>query len=836
MNRLLRNLSISVKAFAASTVLLILIAALGTQAFLFLNSLRTDLKSLSDSSLPKQQAVQEIAKGAIDTHVNVFRYVDWASTGLSPAPLNRLREQIGRDSIQVEAGLGALAARADLSKSERAAISDAATKWQRYATAANDTVEISTTDPALGTVMLGGTDEDYNKVAGDLQIVSSLVTGHTRSATRELLMQADENQQIIARGGIVVVLLGLAVTSIVARSIVTPIKSVTRAMQAVSVGDEHVDLGRIDRKDEIGQMLTAISSFQERLKHDNRILAAREQDLIIQNMRFDAAISNMSQGLAMFDHERRLIVCNIRYGEVYGLPPALMNPGITQQQILEHRVAMGCYPGEDPQKYITDRIVNAMDQRDTDTVIELRDGRVIAVSHRAMADGGWVSTHHDVTEKRRTEQRIAHMASHDALTNLPNRSFFRERLEQALARVNRGESIAVLCLDLDRFKEVNDTLGHPAGDQLLRAVTERLQRCVRDIDTIARLGGDEFAIIETAVERPEDVLGLVERILEMISHPFELEGHEINVGVSVGIAVAPTDGDSADQLLKHADMALYGAKMGGRRTYRFFKPEMNARVQARRNLELDLRGALVRGEFELYYQPMVNIATRQISGFEALIRWNHPARGLILPAEFIRAAEEFSLINPIGEFVVRQACSEAAKWPEHFHLAINVSAAQFKDRDFVQFVTNTLARFGLNPIRLEVEITESVLLGDDEATLATLHQLHGLGVRIALDDFGTGYSSLSYLRSFPFDKIKIDRSFVKELGSRPDCVAVVRALATLADSLGMITTAEGVETEEQLEHLKNEGCAEAQGYLFGRPRPAGDLPLLVSVLQKTLAA
>jgi diguanylate cyclase (GGDEF)-like protein len=394
----------------------------------------------------------------------------------------------------------------------------------------------------------------------------------------------------------------------------------------------------------------------------------------------------------------------------------------------------------------------------------------------------------------------------------------------------------VLCLDLDRFKEVNDTLGHPAGDELLGAAAERLQQCVRDIDTIARLGGDEFAIIQTAVKHPEDVLALVDRILEAINRPFEVEGHEVNVGASIGIAVAPTDGDSADQLLKHADLALYDAKMGGRRMYRFFEPKMNARVQARRNLELDLRGALARGEFELYYQPAVNIATRQVSGFEALIRWNHPARGVILPGEFIPLAEEIGLINPIGEFVLRQACSEAAKWPEHLHMAVNVSAAQFKDRGFVQFVANTLATSRLNANRLEIEITESVSLDDDEATLATLRQLHGLGVRIALDDFGTGYSSLSYLRSFPFDKMKIDRSFVMELGSRPDCAAVVRALASLASSLGMITTAEGVETEQQLEHLKNEGCAEAQGYVFCKPCPARDLPSLVPALQERLAA
>jgi diguanylate cyclase (GGDEF)-like protein len=409
-------------------------------------------------------------------------------------------------------------------------------------------------------------------------------------------------------------------------------------------------------------------------------------------------------------------------------------------------------------------------------------------------------------------------------------------MEQALARVKQGESVAVLCLDLDCFKEVNDTLGHPAGDKLLGAVAERLQHCARASDTIARLGGDEFAVIRTRVERPEDVLTMAERIVAAINRPFEVDGHAIVVGASVGIAVAPSDGDSADELLKRADMALYAAKAAGRHTYRFFEPDMNARLQARRNLELDLRNALLHGEFELYYQPTVNAVTRQVTGFEALIRWNHPERGLVLPADFVPLCEEIGLINPVGDWVLRQACAEAAGWPEHFRVAVNLSAMQLKNDGLVHSVAQALAASGLHPSRLELEITESVLLQENEATLVTLHQIRSLGVRIAMDDFGTGYSSLSYLRSFPFHKIKIDRSFVRELGTRADCTAIVRALAGLAASLGMTTTAEGVETEEQLEHLRSQGCDEVQGYLFGRPHPASELAALVSALEGRLAA
>jgi len=830
MIRLLRNLPISVKAFSASAVLLICIGALGTQASIFLSNLKTDLKSLSDSSLSKQQQVLDIAKGAIDTHIDVFRYVAWASTGVKPATLDTLEGQFRQESAKVSASLGDLAARADLTEPERVAVTEAATKWQRYVDAAHDTVEISATDPALGTVMLGGIDDEYTRVGFDIQTILSLVTMETRSNAQNLFSQAGLNQRFIVLVGLAALLFGVGVTFMMSHSIVAPIQAVTKALQAVSVGGA-ADVKLTDRSDEIGQMWRAISLFRRKLESDNQLLGAREQELTTQNLRFDAALNNMSQGLVMFDRDNRVTVANRHYMEMYRLSADLVRPGCSLRQLLEARQAVGTF-GENIESYLARHAAEGIIARKTP---ELPDGRVISIVNTRMSDGGWVSTHKDVTEQCRAEQRIAHMAGHDALTGLPNRLLFREGMEQALAAPDRDNSVAVLSIDLDCFKEVNDTHGHPAGDALLRGVADRLRRCVGD-GMVARLGGDEFAMIRVGAQSAEDVVLLAERILKTLGEPMKVEGHDIRVGSSIGIAIAPAHGDDPDELLKHADTALYRAKADGRRTFRLFEPEMNIQALARRSLEADLRGALDRGEFELHYQPFVNVLSNQVTGFEALIRWNHRDKGLIPPADFIPLAEETGLINPIGDWVLRQACMDAADWPAGLQIAVNLSPVQLRNRALPRLVILALAAARLDPKRLELEITETALLKDDEALLASLHHLRALGVRIAMDDFGTGYSSLKYLRSFPFDKIKIDRSFVNELGIRLDSAAIVRAVAELGRSLAMTTTAEGVETEAQLAHLKHEGCTEVQGYLFSRPRPAGELASLISTLEKRLAA
>jgi diguanylate cyclase (GGDEF)-like protein len=433
--------------------------------------------------------------------------------------------------------------------------------------------------------------------------------------------------------------------------------------------------------------------------------------------------------------------------------------------------------------------------------------------------------------RQKLEAQLTHMAHHDGLTALPNRVLFRQEMERELARARGGETVAVLCIDLDHFKRVNDTLGHAAGDALLQGAADRLRACVRETDIVARLGGDEFAIVQLQADQPRAATVLAERLIADLSRPFDIEGHQVVVGASVGIALAPSDGTEADQLMKSADMALYRAKADGRGVLRYFESEMDAKMQARRALELDLRKALVEHEFELFYQPIVDLKSNRVSGFEALLRWNHPTQGLISPADFIPIAEDMGLITPLGEWVLRQACREAAGWPERVKVAVNLSPAQFKSKALALVVTTALADSGLAPDRLELEITESVLLQDNDTVRGILHQLRALGVRISMDDFGTGYSSLSYLRSFPFDKIKIDQSFVRDMGQHDDSIAIVRAVAGLGRNLGMSTTAEGVETNEQLGRLREEGCTEVQGYLFSRPLPASEVPRLLAQIQ-----
>jgi diguanylate cyclase (GGDEF)-like protein len=551
-----------------------------------------------------------------------------------------------------------------------------------------------------------------------------------------------------------------------------------------------------------------------------------------QNRRFDVALRNMSQGLCMFDTEQRLVIANDRYAEMYNLTPEEVKPGTTFRQVLERRIAVGAYVGSAPEEYINERLAAVREREASTKVQTLADGRIIAISHQPMADGGWVATHQDMTEQRRSDAKIVHMALHDALTDLPNRALLKERLDLAVTRAQRGDILAIHLLDLDHFKNVNDTLGHPTGDQLLIAVANRLRMLVRETDTIARTGGDEFAIVQLDLEEPADAATLAQRIIETVSETYDIGGHQVVVGTSVGITIGPMDGQGADQLIRNADLALYRAKAEGRGVYRFFEPEMDARMKKRRTMEYDLRRALVAGEFELHYQPLINLEQNEITGCEALIRWFHPEKGMVSPGEFIPLAEENGFIVPLGEWIIRQACATAATWPEQIRVAVNISPAQFKNQGLLQVVVGALATSGLSPRRLELEITEAILLDDTAETLAILHQLRALGVRVAMDDFGTGYSSLSYLQSFPFDKIKIDRSFVREVADGKNAVNIVRAITALANGLGMETTAEGVETKDQLDTIKLQGCTEMQGFFFSHARPAHEIEhLLRSKLQ-----
>jgi len=572
--------------------------------------------------------------------------------------------------------------------------------------------------------------------------------------------------------------------------------------------------------------VTGREEMSAHLKTQYELGKAQEENLRIRNLQFDTAINNMSQGLCFFDAAHRLIVCNDRYIEMYDLPPDRVGPGTPLAEIVDMRFEAGSFPAMSRDEYLHWRSNVAISAKPTDSIVELRNGRTFKIRHRPMPDGGWVATHEDITEQRRSEVKIEYMAHHDSLTDLANRVLLNQRLEHALDKTSPEQMVAVHHLDLDQFKSVNDTFGHPAGDKLLKIVADRLRGLVRETDTIARTGGDEFVIVQSAIADPADATSLAQRVIGLMSEPYDLDGQQAVIGASIGIAVGPGDGSSPDKLLRNADLALYRAKGDGRGTFRFFESAMDLQMQTRRIMEQDLRKALPAGEFELYYQPVVNLVNNEISGFEALLRWNHPNQGMIAPVTFIPLAEEIGFIVPLGEWVIRQACAAAARWPADIRVAVNISAVQFRNPGLMQVIVGALANSGLDPTRLEIEITETVLLENKETTLDVLHQLRALGVRIAMDDFGTGYSSLTYLQCFPFDKIKIDRSFVKDIADNTGSLNIVRAVAALANGMGMTATAEGVETREQLDRITSEGCTEMQGFLFSQPLPAHEIERL----------
>jgi diguanylate cyclase (GGDEF)-like protein len=565
-------------------------------------------------------------------------------------------------------------------------------------------------------------------------------------------------------------------------------------------------------------------------RSSQRRLALDKQRLERINMHFDAALSNMTQGLCMFDGRKRLVVWNERYAHHYRLPPDLLKVGTPHDAIIADRIHRGILKGDSSDSAARAKIA-ALGQLPKDAtssrVDEFADGRFMLVTRKPMPDGGWLATHEDITERRRAEAEIVHLARHDGLTGLANRAEFNARLEAASVRLKRnGGAFTVMMLDLDKFKAVNDTRGHLAGDLLLVEVGRRLQAEIRDVDVLARLGGDEFAIIqEGGADQHQSATALALRIIGAITRPFDLNGHEAGVGISIGMALAPEHGIESEELLRSADLALYDAKANGRNDFRIFQDDMLKLARTQKLAESELRHAIARGEFELHYQPVVAVDTRQLCGAEALVRWRHPTRGLIAPDQFIPLAESTGLIVPLGEWVLRQACSDAASWPAHVKVAVNISAVQFRRENLFETILRILIETGLSPQRLELEITETALLENQEAHLVTIRRLKDLGISMALDDFGAGYSAINYLTIFPFDKIKIDKSFTQGVLRRRECKAVVAAALALARGLGTVTTAEGIETEEQLDYMRGAGADLAQGYLFGRPVPLAQLEL-----------
>jgi len=547
------------------------------------------------------------------------------------------------------------------------------------------------------------------------------------------------------------------------------------------------------------------------------------------NLRFDTALSHMTQGLCMFDEHKRLVVWNNRYVELYGVPQELLKVGTPYDAIVADRVSRGVVKESSADVIKEQAAELSQFSAASHRIDEFADGRFVLLSRQPMQGGGWLTIMEDITERKRAEAEIIHLARHDVLTGLANRAQFNEKLEEAGKHLKRGgTAITVMMLDLDRFKAVNDTLGHPAGDELLVQVGRRLQSTIRESDLLARLGGDEFAIIQKSGQgQHEGAIALAVRIIQAISEPFDLNGVEASVGTSIGIAMAPEHGVEPEALLKHADLALYNAKANGRNDFRIYNPGMLEAATTQQSAESELRDAIAHEQFALHYQPVVDIATHQICGVEALIRWRHPSRGLVAPDQFIPLAESTGLIAPIGEWILQRACADAATWPAHIKLAVNISAVQFKKGNLFDVILCALVESGLAPDRLELEITETSLLDNQEAHLTTIRQLKNLGISTALDDFGTGYSSVTYLTNFPFDKIKIDRTFTRDVLRRRDYAAVVSSVLALAQGLGMVTTVEGIETEQQLEYMRHAGVNLAQGYLFSRPVPASELDFTI---------
>lgn len=747
----------------------------------------------------------------------------------APAQLDRSRIQKSRQAVEalnarIEASIRTQLSRSDATK--EILLQQIAAQVPKLSQAADRVLTLA--DNFAQDKALEVSEGDYSQAA---DIIEGALQGQyqeqIRTVDREVnwLSKASSGLMlwVVASALVAFVLIG-PVTLWAKHRILSRLGKITVVMHRLCNNELGVDVPDTKALDEMGDIARTIEVFK-----GNAIA------LGLTHLQLDAALNNMVQGLCMFDAEQRLILCNDRFLDMFGLSREDIIPGISLLGLMQCIESTGGFPKGSAERVHASYSERVFIDGSDSYQQEFPNGRTIAVTRRELPGGGWVDTHEDITERRRAEKQVVHMAEYDALTDLSNRSLFQRTLTEALEAADNADQLAVFCLDLDGFKGVNDTFGHPVGDELLRQASRRLVRCVGDQGMVARLGGDEFAILQRGRGQPSGANALALIVTEALNAPYDLAGNQAVVGASIGIAISPGDATSADELLKCADMALYDAKADGRGTCRFFEPEMNARVKARRRLEVDLRTAISKKQFEMFYQPIISVGSNEVIAFEALIRWRHPDRGMVSPAEFIPVAEEAGLIIPLGEWILRQVCADALSWPRNIRVAINLSPVQFRSPDLVQTVFSALAATHLDPGRLELEITETALLQDNEAVLEKLHQLKSYGILISMDDFGTGYSSLSYLRSFPFDKIKIDQSFVRGLGERDDSLAIVRAAIGLGRNLGMTTLAEGVETDDQLGMLRAERCDEVQGFLFSPAVPLKETHQLLGLLQSSMS-
>ena len=636
----------------------------------------------------------------------------------------------------------------------------------------------------------------------------------------------DERVQdlLFRRIAIDMILFGLLISVVAASLLIANKRSIKEPLNRLLHSIRMTKHGRLRRpvewnsSDELGLLIREYNEMVA-LQGQAQEEAQRKQALL------EATLHNIGQGICLFDQDLNLMVWNERYIELLNLPRDLVKEGTPLSDILRYNGERGEYGDVSIQALISDRVAIARRREPYRMERTRPNGSVIQVDHNPMPGGGYVATYTDITERKQTEARMRHLAVHDVLTSLPNRTLFLDRLRQALLSARRFQrGVTVLFVDLDRFKDINDHFGHDVGDLMIQEMGQRLSRIIRDSDTAARLGGDEFAIIQTDVQNIEDTIVLAQRIIDELAQPFDCRGIRLHSTASVGITLFPEDGENPEQLVKNADMAMYAAKAEGRNNYRFFLPSMHERVKERKTIEEDLRNALEQDQLELYYQPKVDCRTERVVGAEALVRWNHPQRGLILPGEFISVAEECGLINRLGAWVLQRACKQTRAWRDSlfsdFRIAVNLSPAQFQDAELVNSVTQIVKETSLPAGTLELEITESILMNNPEKAVSTLEELKELGVLIAIDDFGTGYSSLNYLKRFPVTSIKIDRSFVNDIHVDVDDKAIVDAVIGLGHSLNLEVVAEGVEEIEQLVYLQEKGCNFIQGYLFSKPLPA----------------
>lgn len=806
----LDNVPVSVKVFLAPGLTLCALLLLAAVAFLQLQEATRRVHDLSEGAFETFRLTAAAKGAASDVQVRLLDAILVSATEVDKArvaPRVVLAEEASARAHLRFDELGAWLGNATAnSVALRQQLSD-------YLDSVAEVLRIARDDPASAWIIVNEVRQAFARLNDKL--------GHLQTEANDLRqvtsLKAIREANTAASVFLVVLLLTVgfstAITLIAARSITRPIFRLTRAMSDLASGNLDAAVPELDRSDEVGSMAAAMQVFKEGLNREAKLRAeseiAREREL----RRFRQLADATFEGIII--HKRgRVLDVNAALCSLIGQRDATMLQGAHLLRFVTAET-----------RQLARQMLRDLPKDAAELSIITPDGElpVEVFSRPFLYDQEEVvlTAVRDLSERKKAEAQILQLAFHDALTGLPNRYLLNDRLTQALNQASRADSqIAIFCLDLDRFKFVNDLLGHDSGDQLLKAVARRLMATIRASDTVARLGGDEFAIVQTSLEEPRQCVALAERVIAELAKPYMIGDQQVEISASIGIACYPDHGQTGQTLMKNGDIALYRAKAGGRDQYRFFSPEMDEQLRQRSSLEQDLRQAFARHDLTVHYQPVYDCVPSKLEGYEALLRWTHPVRGIVPPDVFIPAAEECGLIIPMGYWVLESACAEATTWREPWSVAVNLSAVQFRDPAILHNITAILERTGLSPSRLEIEVTESVFIGNQDAALVTLAQLRTLGIRISLDDFGTGYSSLSYLRRFPFDTLKIDKSFIKESETNPDAAAIVGAIVKLGHCLHMRVTGEGVETAAQLELLAQLHCHQAQGYLLGRPEPS----------------